>query len=97
MMRLADFERVFASFGWRDYITLPHMPFFDTSHPAIVPVTAPTDSYIHDDAKYGPKPNARFARPIYGRFDIFVRLNSNIPDEAWRRTASVTGWEAHYE
>jgi trans-aconitate methyltransferase len=97
MMRIADFERVFAAFGWKEYVVLPHLPYLDASHESIVPVTAPTDSYLHDDARYGPKPRVRFDRTLYGRFDIFVRLNPAMPEAEWRRLASVEGWEAHYD
>jgi hypothetical protein len=97
MMKVADFERVFASFGWEDYVIVPHMLCTDSAPEAILPVTAPVDSRQHDDAKYGPKPIVRFDRPVYGKFDIFVRLNPALSDEAWGRITDISGWDADWD
>lgn len=97
MMTIADFRRVFATLGWHDYVIFPHMPIDDSTHPAIVPVSAPMDTQRYDTAQHGPKARVRFDRTIYGKFDIFVRLNSKLDDETWRRTASIDGWDAQFE
>ena len=97
MMTVADFERVFASFGWRDYAILPHMAFFDSSHESIVPLSAPTDTERHDEAAFGPKPAVEFARPIFGRFDIFVRLDARMSEQEWHSIATVARWATRFE
>ena len=97
MMKIADFQRVFKILGWNDYVIIPHMPFENSTHPAIVPISAPIDTLEYNAEQHGPKGEVRFDRPIYGKFDIFVRLNPNFDEETWRLTASVKGWDAIWE
>ena len=35
---------------------------------------------------------ARFERPVYGQFDIFVRLNPAMDDAVWRAVVESEGW-----
>jgi hypothetical protein len=93
MMTTDDFRRVFEALGWRDYRIVPHMGYADSTHPSIVPASAPRDTEVYDEALHGPKPFVRFDHTVYAKFDIFVRLNPDLPDDAWRRIASVDGWE----
>ncbi|MEO8756061.1 MAG: hypothetical protein ABI624_25675 [Casimicrobiaceae bacterium] len=93
MMKIADYRRVFAALGWSDYVVLPHMRIADSRHPAIVPASAAPDTQHYDATRHGPKPEVRFDRAIYAKYDIFVRLSSSFDDETWRRTASIDGWE----
>ena len=97
MLRLEDFHRLFASLGWSDYVIVPHMRMLDSSHVAMVPAGAPTDTVEYDEALHGPKPRVEFDRPIHGKYDIFVRLDSNMAEEQWREVATVEGWEAAWE
>jgi hypothetical protein len=92
-MTLDDFRRHFAALGWNEYVILPHMPFADSRHPAIVPLDAPVDTQHYDAAVHGPKSVMRFDPPIYGKYDIFVRLDGALDDAAWRKIASTQGWE----
>jgi hypothetical protein len=93
-MTLADFRRAFATLGWSDYVILPHMRMDDSGHPAIVPLDAPVDTQQYDAALHGPKPIVRFDAPIFGKYDIFVRLGTHVGDEQWQEIASTRGWEA---
>jgi hypothetical protein len=34
---------------------------------------------------------------VYGKYDIFVRLNGRMDDAAWRRVAAVDGWQSEWE
>ena len=95
-MRLDDFRRIFAAFGWRDYAILPHMNYTDSSHLSVLPLAAPTDTLKYDPERHGPKPEVAFDRPVYGKFDIFVRLG-DVEAARWRGIASVEGWEAHWD
>jgi SAM-dependent methyltransferase len=95
-MTMAAFTRIFSSRGWqpwRDYVIFPHGRYRDSSDQAIVALTAPTDTLAHDEKKTGPKPMVRFDRPVYGQFDIFVRLNPELDDALWRKIARIDGWE----
>jgi hypothetical protein len=94
MMKIADYQRVFKTLVWNDYVIIPHMPLDDSTHPAIVPATAPADTLKYDAERHGPKPELQFDRTLYGKFDIFVRLNPEIDEESWRSTASIDGWNA---
>ena len=97
MMKIEDYRRVFASLGWTDYVIIPHMLFTDSSHVTVVPATAPTDTIEYDEALHGPKPHVEFDRPIFGKYDIFVRLNPEMDPEVWERVANVDGWESIWE
>src|SRR6185369_10144821 len=92
MMTTDDFRRIFETLGWHDYRIVPHMGYTDSTHPSIVPASAPRDTEVYDEALHGPKPFVRFDHTVYAKFDIFVRLNPALPDDAWRRIASVDGW-----
>jgi len=96
-MTLADFRRAFAALGWRDYVVLPHMPMADSGHPAIVPLDAPVDTQQYDLALHGPKPAVRFDKPIFAKYDIFVRVGAHLDGDAWREIASTRGWEGIWE
>lgn len=84
MMRIEDFERFFERMGWTEYAIVPRLLIADSSFDQIIPITAPRDTVTYDEAVHGPKPFVRFDRPIYTQFDIFVRLNPEMTDDAWR-------------
>ena len=50
----------------------------------------------YDAAQHGPKPVVDFDRPVYGKFDIFVRLGE-IDPARWQTITRVDGWEAHWD
>jgi hypothetical protein len=93
MMTTDDFRRIFQEFGWNDYRILPHMGYADSSHPSIVPESAPRDTEVYDEALHGSKPFVAFDHTVYAKFDIFVRLNPRMDAAEWERVASVAGWE----
>jgi hypothetical protein len=97
MMKIDDFRRVFESLGWADYVIYPDLPIEDSSHKAVVPATAPRETYEYDEAAHGPKPAVTFDHTLYGKYDIFVRLNPRMDEAAWRRAASIEGWRAVWE
>jgi SAM-dependent methyltransferase len=93
-MSVADFRHAFETLGWRDYVIIPHMFLDDTSSEHIVPIECPTDTTRYDVAIHRSKPFSRFERPIAGKFDIFVRLDPQMPDHLWNRISNIEGWEA---
>lgn len=95
-MKLDDFRRIFATLGWRDYSILPHMNYTDSIHLSVLPLTAPPDTLKYDASHHGPKLAVEFDRPVYGKFDIFVRLRE-IDPTLWQGIACVDGWEAHWD
>lgn len=97
MMRIDDFRRLFAALGWSDHVIVPHMQIIDSMHPAVVPASAPTDTVEYDEARHGPKPRLSFDRPVYGKYDIFVRIDPGMAQDEWRRVTTVEGWEAIWE
>ena len=97
MMRIDDFRRVFAALGWRDHVIVPNMRITDSRHPALVPSSAPTNTVEYDEARHGPKPLIEFEPPIYGKYDIFVRLDPGMAEAEWRRVTTVEGWESIWE
>jgi hypothetical protein len=97
MMTLDDYRRVFAEHGWTDYAIRPHMRYDDSSHGSVLPLGAPPDTVQYDPEAHGPKPIVAFDRPVWGKFDIFVKLDPTIDAAAWERITSVAGWEAHWD
>ena len=92
-----DYRRIFAELGWTDYSILPHMLYRDSRHDSVVPLAAPPDTVRYDPEAHGPKPVVEFDRPVWGKFDIFVRLDPTIDEAEWQRITRVEGWEAHWE
>lgn len=80
---LSDYDRIFRSLGWSDYVVIHQKQIVDSRHPAIVPLTAPIDTVRYDADLHGPKPHVLFHKPVWTQFDIFVRLNPDLPDERW--------------
>lgn len=96
-MRVDAFRRLFEEMGWSDYRIQPDLPIRDSSHVGIVPASAPSDAYEYDEAVHGPKPRVEFDRVLYGKYDIFLRLNANLGDAEWQRITSMEGWRAVWE
>lgn len=84
MMRIADYERLFARLGWTEYAIVPRLLLPDSSSDQIVPLSAPRDTQVYDAAAHGPKPAVRFDRPVFSQFDIFIRRDPAMTDAAWR-------------
>jgi hypothetical protein len=96
MWRVEDLRRIFEELGWRDYRIHEDLPIRDSGHPGIVPLDAPADTYEYDEAAHGPKPQVAFDRVLYGKYDIFVRLNPNLSDEEWEGITRMDGWRAEW-
>lgn len=84
MMTLDDFDLVFRDLGWSAPTVYAQKPIADSTHPKIVPFSAPTDSVHYDADAHGPKKEVTFDRPIYSQFDIFVALNRDFCEDDWR-------------
>jgi hypothetical protein len=97
MMRLEDFHRLFRELDLREYEIYPELPLLDSSHEAILPLRAPADAQSYDESAHGPKPYVEFDRVVYGKYDIFVRLNASLTDAEWRRITNLKGWESELE
>lgn len=96
MWHIDDYHRIFEAAGWRDYRIHPDLPIADSSHPGIVPIAAPRDTYEYDAAVHGPKPYVEFDHVLYGKYDIFVRLNPSLNEDEWDRITSMDGWRANW-
>jgi hypothetical protein len=94
MWRIGDLRRIFEELGWRDYRIHEDLPIHDSGHPGIVPLGSPPDTCEYDEAAHGPKPQVAFDRVLYGKYDIFVRLNPKLPDEEWETITRMEGWRA---
>jgi len=97
MLKLDDYRRIFAELGWTDYSIVPHMRYLDSRHDSVVPIGAPRDTMRYDAAPHGRKPIVELDRPVWGKFDIFVKRNPDVDEAAWRRLTRIDGWEAHWE
>lgn len=84
MMRLEDYERMFARLGWSDYAIVPRLLLPDSTSDQIVPLSAPTDTMVYDEAAHGPKPHVTFDRPVFTQFDIYIRRDPAMADDVWR-------------
>lgn len=89
MMKIEDYRRFFADVGWTDYVINPRSVMFDSWHPSVVPIDAPTDTLAYDADLHGPKPYVRFDRPVWEQFDIFIRLRADFDPELYRKTVAV--------
>jgi SAM-dependent methyltransferase len=84
----ADFFDIFERLGLMQYHVRPLQPIEDSSHPAVLPVSAPKNQHEYDESIHGAKPELRFDRLIYRHLEFFVALRP-IEPAAWRRI--VTG------
>jgi hypothetical protein len=85
MMLIEDFQQIFRSLGWNTFVVLPQKQILDSSHPAVVPFSAPIDTVRYDENLHGPKELVYFNKPVWTQFDIFVRLNDRMNEERWKR------------
>lgn len=84
MMRIEDYERLFARLGWTEYAIVPRLLIPDSASDQIVPLSAPRDVQVYDEGAHGPKAFVRFDRPVFTQFDIFIRRDPGMSDAAWR-------------
>lgn len=88
MMTLADYDELFHELGWSAPTVFGQKPIASSFHPAIVPASAPTDTVEYDPALHTEKPEIHFDRVVFSQFDIFVRLNLDLPEEEWREVTN---------
>lgn len=84
MMRIEDYERLFARLGWTEYAIVPRLLLPDSTSDQIVPLSAPRDTQVYDAEAHGPKASVRFDRPVFTNFDIYIRRDPSMTDAAWR-------------
>lgn len=79
MMTLEDFDDVFRSLDLLEYVVVPQNQILDSSHQCVLPLSAPTNTTRYSETLHGHKPLKFFDRPLWSQFDIFVKLNPNLP------------------
>lgn len=79
---IEDFCRIFERIGAGPYAIRYIERIDDSSHPTVLPASAPADQFEYDCAKHGPKPEVRFRRPIWRFQEIFVALRP-FAEEDW--------------
>jgi len=84
MMRIEDYERLFARLGWTEYAIVPRLLIADSASDQIVPLSAPADTQVYDSRGHGPKALVQFDRPVFTQFDIFIKRDLTITGDAWR-------------
>jgi len=82
-VRSTHFFEIFERLGLLQYHVRALKPVFDSSHPAILPSSAPIDQHEYDPNLHGPKPQLGFPQPIHQHLEFFVALRP-IPKADWR-------------
>ena len=77
-------QDIFDSIGFDDYIIIPRMQFIDSNPKAFVPLSAPSDTIQYRPELHGPKNLVIFKKPVFGQFDIFIKLNRNMSETEWK-------------
>lgn len=72
---LSDFCAMLKQLGARPFDVEFAGPTFDSSHPSILPLSAPPDQHDYDDRLHGPKPIVAFAKPVYRQIRLTAHLN----------------------
>lgn len=84
MMRISDFESLFAAHSLSDYVLIPRKKIETSMDDVIVPSQAPTDTIRYSVEEHGYKKFKIFDdHNVFAQFDIFVRLNEDIDDGRW--------------
>lgn len=90
MMKISDFDNIFAEAGWDDYVIIPRRRIQDSTHSAIIPLTAPTDTVRYKEETCGAKNCMHFTRECYEQFDIYIKINPTISDKEWEQLVEVS-------
>jgi SAM-dependent methyltransferase len=88
MMTVEHFRSLFARLGFDDFVIIARDRIRDSSHPAIVPLSAPTDTIRYESGVHEAKCLIEFDKAVFERFDMFVRLSPALSDEDW---CNITG------
>lgn len=85
---IADFCTIFDRLGLRRYHVRYREPIWDSSHPSLLVGDEPINQQAFDPERHRPKPEGRFAEPIWRAQDILVALRPFAPREWTRITDS---------
>jgi SAM-dependent methyltransferase len=96
MMKISGFRRAFALLDLTAFVIRPNMSATNSSAPWIVPLDAPVDTFAYDALMHGPKPLVQFDRPVWGKYDIFVRTNGDLSPNEWQSITDICGWESKW-
>ena len=77
---------MFRRIGFQEWAIYPRKAILDSSHPAILPLSAARDTVRYDAERDGPKPEHRFDRRMYSQFDILLRTGASLRRWTWART-----------
>jgi hypothetical protein len=67
--------RVIGSIGvWRDAVTVKTYPVVDSTHPEIVPLTAPRGTIYYSALEHDSKEHIRFEKPLYTKLECTLYL-----------------------
>lgn len=86
-VRSDQFFEIFERLGLLQYHVRPIKPILDSSHPAILPASAPMDQHEYDPSQHGAKPRLGFPYPVYQHLEFFVALRPFDKAE-WRAIVS---------
>lgn len=75
-LTINDFKRIFKELEFKHYKIERKKPINDSSDPHIIPLDAPYDTHLYNE-KLGPKKKIKFKKPIYGRIEIMVFMQSS--------------------
>ena len=78
-LKLADLAVLFRDLGLGQWEVSPVWRARDSSHPTVVPMSAPKNSGEYDPDEHDEKPNVAFDHPVWFAFDILVPLRTNRP------------------
>ena len=89
--RVSDYCEILDRLGLRQYVIRYHERVRDSGHPSILALETPANQGPFDPRRHPPKPDVRFAMPIWRSQDIFVALRAFDPaGDEWRRTTDVS-------
>lgn len=89
-IRVSDFRRIFEELGLGSYAIRYLDPIEHSSHPTILPASAPPNQHDYDPDQHGPKPSIPLATELWRAQDVFVALRPIDPN-AWRRLTAPWG------
>jgi SAM-dependent methyltransferase len=83
-IKISDYCRIFDDAGLHQYMVRYLKPVYDSTHPSILPASAPVNQHDYDPARHGPKQEVEFPAPLWRTQEIFVALRP-LPAGKWNR------------
>ena len=77
-----DYCQILDRLGLRQFFIRPVKPVPDSSHPSVLPVSAPPNQKEYDPESHPAKPSLEFPRPLWRAQEIFVALRE-MDSEEW--------------